>query len=161
MKKHYPHQATFEQIVAFDPNRQETFTPSPLVNAVAEVLFSTQVRRCFQIADVLGIESRALCVAFKVETGLLLDDVVADYRLHRAQQFIAENPDMDIQSVAKACGYANGNTLWHAFQRKLGVTPTGKKSKAQKEQYLIIREQTRKLSVPELIAFSQRDKKKK
>lgn len=144
MKKHYPHQATFEQIVAFDPNRQETFTPSPLVNAIAEVLFTTQVRRCSQIADILGIESRALCVAFKVETGLLLDDVVADYRLHRAQQFIAENPDMDIQSVAKACGYANGNTLWHAFQRKLGTTPTGKKSEAREERYLIIRKQSKK-----------------
>jgi len=143
MIKHYSPQATFEQIVAFRPDHPETYTPSPLVNAIAEVLYSTQVRRCCQIATHLGLDSRSLCVAFKVETGLLLDDVVADYRLVRAKQYLEDHPDVDLNEAAKACGYADSNSLWHAFQRKLGITPTGKKSSARKERYLLLREEIR------------------
>jgi len=143
MIKHYPHQATFEQIVAYRPEQSETYTPSPLVNAIAEVLFTSQIMNCSQIAKILGLETRALCVAFKVETGLLLDEVVADYRLQRAQKYIEQNPDSDMQAVAKVCGYASGATLWHAFQRKLGVTPTGKTSKAREERYLAIRKEVK------------------
>ena len=157
--KHYQPQATFEQIVAFRPNQPETFTPSPLVNAIAEVLYTTQIRRCCQIADVLGLDSHSLCVAFKVETGLLLDDVVADYRLNRAKQYIAEHPKTDIQDVAKACGYSSSVSLWHAFQRKLGVTPTGKKSKAGDERYLYTRELVKTHSVSELAALAEQGNK--
>lgn len=130
MKRPYLPVSSFEEVLAFRPNDSATHTKSPLVNAVAEVLFTTNIRECKTIADVLDLDARVLRDAMKMETGMPFKDLVVNYRMTKAKEYIQSHPELSQAQLAKDCGFASYHAMWRFFQNTLGETPLGEKSEA-------------------------------
>lgn len=126
---------TFEKVLAFRPDQPATFMPSRVMNAVATVLFETHVIRASDIARILEVDSSALAGAVRIETGLTVIDLLHQYRLAQARAYINDHPNDSLEDIAQALGYASRNSLWRFFQRALGETPRGDKSKAGPEHW--------------------------
>lgn len=136
--------ATIEQVLAFVPGQPETYTASPLINAVAEALYCTKCIESKELAEYLALDARKLAYAIQIELGMRLIDVIQQYRIHQIEEYRKANPDTLLNDVAKACGYACESTLWRFFQRKLGKTVDGQKSEAGPEKWLQMREDRKK-----------------
>lgn len=132
--------ATFEQVLSYIPGQPETFTASPLVNAVADALYSTKCIESKELAEYLAVDARKLAYAVQLEMGMKLIDVIHNYRIHQIEEYYKANLDAKLDDVAKTFGYSCDSTLWRFFQRKLGKTVTGKKSEAGQELWLKMRE---------------------
>ncbi len=145
-KKTHPYLpvATFQQVINFVVGEEKTYTPSPIVNAVAEALHETSLIECKEIADYLSVNERKLASAIQLDLGMRLIDVIQMFRLDQIQKYHKSHPDEPLASVAHACGYASDSTLWRFFQRKLGTTAKGRKSHAGPERYNEMRRESRK-----------------
>lgn len=135
MKKTKPYlqQATFEQVLSYNPADPATFTPSPIVNAVAEALHETHLIESGEMADYLAVDRIKLNHALSLDLGMTLIEVIHLYRLHQVKQYVAQHPDEKLEEVAHACGYASAGSLWRFMQRKVGTTVRGEKSMARPE----------------------------
>lgn len=131
--------ATLEQVLGYVPDQPETYTASPLINAVADALYCTKCIESKELAEYLAVDARKLAYAVQLELGIRLIDVIQSYRIHQIEAYRKAHPDTKLDDVAKACGYACDSTLWRFFQRKLGKTVTGKKSEAGPESWLQLR----------------------
>lgn len=130
-KKPYLPVASFEEVLAFCPSNPATHTKSPLVNAVAEVLCTTNLRECKAIAEVLDLDARVLRDAMKMETGMAFKDLVVNYRITKVKEYIQSHSDLSQAQLAKDCGFTSYHAMWRFFQTTLGETPLGEKSEAQ------------------------------
>lgn len=128
--------ASFEQIFAYRPDNAETYLSSPLLNAVASVLYDTTVIRCKDIADILCVDERYLSHALIIELGMSLFDLLHKYRIEQIHQYIIDNPEKNLDQVAEAIGYSSRVSLWRFCQRKTGMTPLGEISNAGEELWL-------------------------
>lgn len=126
---------TFQQVLDYTPGQVETYTSSPIVNALAETLHTTLLIESQEVADYLAVDRHKLGGAIQLDLGMRLIDVIQKFRLHQIQQYRDAHPDESLDTVAHACGYASDGSLWRFFQRKLGMTATGKKSEAGPEWY--------------------------
>lgn len=136
--------ATFQQVINYIPGNAETYTASPIVNALAQALFQTQLIESKEIAEYLDVDARRLACAIQLDLGMKLIDVIQQYRINQVQQYTQEHPDATLTEVAHACGYASDDSLWRFFQRKLGTTVGGTKSNAGPEHYNLLRQELRK-----------------
>jgi len=136
--------ATFQQVIDYIPGKEDTFTASPIVNALAEALYETQCIECKELAEYLDVDVRKLGGAVQLDLGMRLIDVIQQYRIHQVQRYLDEHPDASLEEVAHACGYASSDTLWRFFQRKLGTTVRGKKSQAGPERFNLMCQKIRK-----------------
>lgn len=135
---------TFQQVLDYTPGQAETYTSSPIVNALAETLHTTILIESQEVADYLAVDRHKLGGAIQLDLGMRLIDVIQQFRLHQIQQYRDAHPDEPLDTVAHACGYASDSSLWRFFQRKLGTTAKGKKSMAGPERYNERRKERRK-----------------
>ena len=134
---------TFQQVLDYTPGQVETYTSSPIVNALAETLHTTILIESQEVADYLAVDRHKLGGAIQLDLGMRLIDVIQQFRLHQIQQYRDAHPDAPLDSVAHACGYASDSSLWRFFQRKLGTTAKGKKSMAGPERFNEMRRESR------------------
>lgn len=144
MKHPYLPVATFQQVIEYVPGQVETYTVSPIVNAVAEALHETKIIESQGIAEYLAVDERKLANAIQLDLGMRLIDVIQQFRILQIQHYRKAHPDEPLDAVARACGYASDSTLWRFFQRKLGITVTGKKSNAGPERFDEMRKRSRR-----------------
>lgn len=137
MKKTKPYlpQATFEQVLSYNPADPATFTPSPIVNAVADALYETHLIESGELAAYLEVDRLKLNHALSLDLGMTLIEVIHQYRLHQIQGYVEQHPDEKLEDVAHACGYASAGSLWRFMQRKVGTTARGEKSTAGPENF--------------------------
>lgn len=142
----YQKQATFEQILAYRPEDVKTHTPSPIVNALADTLYTTKLIECVEVAEHLGVEYQLLTAAVRLETGLYLKDIIQQYRLAQLDAFRSEHADKEytVDEMAHALGYANGKSIARFLRTKKGETVRGRHSIAEKDNYVKMRSQYRK-----------------
>lgn len=126
--------ATFDQVVAFDPSDSSTYTASPLVNAVAEVLHTTKLIECRDIAKHLEVDERKLSSALTLELGMTLNVLLDRYRMKQVLDFIRNHPECTPDQLAHEIGYASRNGISRFLYTKLGITPTGRKSNRSKDR---------------------------
>lgn len=143
-KKPYISTITYEQIKAFRPDDPATYTPSPLVNAVAEALYTKRFIEAQEFAEYLDIEPRQLRAAMQIEVRMPFINLIHIYRLDQADQYIRDHPDANLDTVAEAIGYASAGSLWRFYQRKRKETPLGHKSDAGEELWLKMRAESMK-----------------
>lgn len=132
MKVNEPYlpEITLEDILAFDPNDEQTYTSSRLVNAVAYILSTTQTRDVEVFVNRLQLDKRHISSVIEVEMGMTLKDLIVQYRLAKMKQFIASNPDMTRIQIAQQLGFSSAHALWRFFQTHTGETVMGVKSEA-------------------------------
>ena len=135
---------TFQQVLNYTPGQAETYTSSPIVNALAETLHTTLLIESQEVADYLSVDRHKLGGAIQLDLGMRLIDVIQQFRLHQIQQYRDAHPDEPLDTVAHACGYASDGSLWRFFQRKLGTTAKGKKSMAGPERFNEMRRESRR-----------------
>ena len=136
--------AEFQQILDYVPGQPETYTASPIVNAVAEALYETKCIESKELAEYLAVEPRKLANAVQLDLGMKLIDVIQNYRIHQIEAYHSAHPSATLDEIAQACGYSCKGSVWRFFQRKLGKTVTGKKSEAGPELWLKYREDSKK-----------------
>lgn len=133
--KPYLPKATFEQVLNYNPADAATHTASPIVNAVAEALHETKFIEACEFAAYLEVDQVKLSHAIILDLGMSLKDLIHNFRLEQAMRLVAENPDMPVEEIAQACGYASAGSLWRFIQRKTGMTVLGQKSQAGPENF--------------------------
>lgn len=121
---------TIQDILAFQPDDEQTYTSSRLVNAVANILFFTTTRDSRVFAERLQIDKRYLTHAIELETGMTLKDLINEYRLAKVQEFMSQHPGVSATEVARLFGFSSPHALWRFFQIHTGETPEGQKSTA-------------------------------
>lgn len=144
--KPYRPSISLEEVLAFDPTKPETHTVSRLVNAVAEVLHDTNYIEAKDIANYLEVDRIKLSAAISLEMGMTLIELIKNYRLVKVRKFVNDHPEMMLDDIARTCGYASNGSMWRFFQRKLGQTARGEKSKAGPEHYNNMRKNSRRIS---------------
>lgn len=134
MKLNEPYlpEITLQQILAFRPEDEQTYTSSRLVNAVAKILFTTLTREQDVVAQRLQLDKRRLTYAIELETGLSLKELIVQYRLVQIKQFMEQKPEMTVADIARHTGFSSAHALWRFLQIHTGKTPTGQKSEAMR-----------------------------
>jgi len=142
--KPYERKYTPEDIWNYLPEDASTHMSVPLLNAVAEVLLTTNLNEVKAIAEGLKIEADLLSKIVKLELGISLVELIHQYRFRQVQEYVAANPEESLESVALRFGYSCYASLWRFMQRIGGVTPDGKMSKAGPELWIKWREDAKK-----------------
>ena len=133
MIRKYTPTASMADILAYRPDDPSTHTPSPIVNAMCEILYSTQEREIRRIAALLDVDKLKLLHAIELETGMTLKEIVTQYRLTQAKTYIAAHPDQTQTQMAEALGFSSYHALWRFFHTTLRETPLGEASLAKEE----------------------------
>lgn len=144
MMKPYKPSVCFEDIWNYRPEDAKTFTAVPILNAVAEVLYSSSLNECKAIAAVLEVNDRLLNAVLKLEIGMSFSELLHTYRFKQVMEYVQANPDARLEVVAKRFGYSSYGSLWRFMQRIGGVRPNGEKSQAGQELWLKWREEAKK-----------------
>lgn len=148
MIKVYRPSTNFEDIWNFRPEDPSTHTAVPIINIVAEALYTTNVIECGKIAEQMQVDSRLLNAVIKVELGMPFSDLLHQYRFRQVTEYVAANPEVKLDVVAKKFGYSSYSSLWRFMQRIGGVTPNGEKSQAGPELWLTWRENRKRKRYP-------------
>jgi transcriptional regulator GlxA family with amidase domain len=74
------------------------------------------------LADRAGYSERHLARMFKAEFGVTVAEHVQSVRLDAARRLL-ETTTLDLDSVARLCGFRHRETLHRHFERRLGATP--------------------------------------
>lgn len=134
MQKPFLPIVTIEEVFAFSPENPATFTRSLLVNAVAEVLFTTKLIECKSIAYYLKLDERKLSNALSIELGMTLKELVVAYRTKQVEEYRATHPDCTPDELAEAIGYSSAVSISRFLNTQLGITPAGNKSHRSKDR---------------------------
>lgn len=124
---------TLADVLRYRPDDASTHTGSLLVNAVAEILYTTNLLECNDIALYMSVDARALASAIKLELEMSFHDLVQQYRLAQVKQFLAEHPgykNYKAEELAAAIGYSSSASISRFLKKHLGITPKGRKSVA-------------------------------
>ncbi len=76
-----------------------------------------------QIADAFGISLPYLSRVFKKEKGVGLLSYINAYRIQKAKELLALDPEATITEIAEKVGYNSSQTLIRIFKRYEGTTP--------------------------------------
>ena len=156
-KQPYHTGITLEDVIAYRPDDPATHTKSCLVNAVADVLFTTKLLECNDIASYMSLPTHELAAAIKVELKMTFSHLVQQYRLVQVRQFLAEHPDRKYNSeeLSAAIGYSSSGSIARFLAKQLGITPKGRSSAAEdrwtKRRTKILAEMKEKYSMPAVV----------
>ena len=78
--------------------------------------------KVYDIADAFGLEPYQFSRLFKASFGENAKDVVARFRLSKAQELLLSS-DMPLAQIALDCGFSAQSHMTSAFKKHLGVTP--------------------------------------
>lgn len=76
-----------------------------------------------EIAEVMNISVSHMCVVFKKETGITLNQYMTEVRINAAE-ILLDNPRNSIKKVAEDSGYADSGYFSRAFKKYTGMTPS-------------------------------------
>lgn len=128
--------ASLADVLAYRSYDASTHTPSPLINAVIQVLHDTQFLEAGEVADFMALDRRKLTCALQIELGMSLQELIVEFRLHHIQEYIKSHPKATLEEVASSNGYSSDSSIWRLFFRRLGTTPSGEKSSGSKEEWI-------------------------
>lgn len=126
----YLPEISLQDILAFNPDDENTYTSSRLVNAVANILCNSDTRETQVIADRLQLDKRRLSYAIEMETGMSLKELVIQYRLAKIKEYMSQHADETLTKIAEQCGFSSLHAFWRFFQTYTGETPDGNKSES-------------------------------
>ena len=143
--------ASLEEVLRFDPNDADTWTRSPLVNAVAEALYATKFIECKDIAHYLALDERKLSNALCIELGVSLKEVLAKYRVKQILHYMEQHEEINADEMAQAIGYASASSLSKFMCAQLGITTQGKTAHRSKDRGVLILSKIRELQREHLL----------
>lgn len=91
-------------------------------------------RTVAQWATLAAMSERTFLRRFRETAGMTPGEYLAMARLDRARELL-ESTGMSIDAIALDCGFGTAATLRHHFRRRLGITPTGYRSRFARRQF--------------------------
>lgn len=85
-----------------------------------------------RIADMMGLNRRYLCRVFKSQTGLTIQDYLADTRLENAANLLAST-SLSIGEITHAVGYQDLFHFSKMFKKRYALSPTAYRKKVKSE----------------------------
>ena len=76
-----------------------------------------------EISEAVGKSVSYICVVFKRETGITLNQFLTDVRMEAAK-ILLDNPRNNIKTVSEKCGYTDSSYFTRAFKKYTGQTPS-------------------------------------
>ena len=98
-----------------------------------------------QLAEALGKNKSYLCIAFKKDTQVTINDCLNIIRIRRAAELITYS-DYSLTQVSSLCGFSSASHFNRVFLKYAGITP-GQCRKAYPDDILIRPERMRKADV--------------
>jgi len=105
---------TLEQLI----EAPDTATGDVFVDGVMQVLKAYKHPTIGKIAEVLGIRRQLLSEIVKIRTGSTLTEIL-DYWNWQKVQYLLTETDLDLNAVARECGYSNHVSL-NRFTLRMG-----------------------------------------
>lgn len=76
-----------------------------------------------EISEAVGKSVSHICVVFKKETGITVNQFLTDVRIEAAK-ILLNNPRNSIKTVSEECGYTDSSYFTRAFKKHTGQTPS-------------------------------------
>ena len=96
------------------------------VTAVLKVLRADYADHDISIAKICKVVHRShsyLCVLFKRETGMTINDYLTEIRVNKAQEILRDR-QIKLLDVARRVGYLDNNYFTKVFKRAMRMTPS-------------------------------------
>ncbi len=75
------------------------------------------------LADKLNTNRTTLSTVLKFQYKMTFKEYLAHCRIEKAKQYMLENPDEVMESIADRCGFGGGSNFSHKFKDEVGVSP--------------------------------------
>ena len=126
----YLPEISLQDILAFKPDDEQTYTSSRLVNAVAQILCDSNTREIKDFAERLQLDKRHISIVIEMETGMTFKNLIVQYRLTKIKEYMSQHPDETYTHIAELFGFSSPHAFWRFFQTYTGETPDGVKSES-------------------------------
>ncbi len=130
VSKPYLPEITLQDILAFNPDDEQTYTSSRLVNAVAQILCDSNTREIKDFAERLQLDKRHISIVIEMETGMTFKNLIVQYRLTKIKEYMSQHQEETYTSIAERFGFSSPHAFWRFFQTYTGETPDGVKSES-------------------------------
>lgn len=97
-------------------------TGEMIIDEVVDAVRKTQTQNASDIALLLDVDRRDLSIAFKLLTGIPLNQMVLEWRMLQARDLL-DDKSLSVLEVAHRCGFKQQKNLILAFRRHWGTTP--------------------------------------
>ena len=100
---------------------EDATTEAELLQRICDVIehdqrYLTQRLRLSDIAVELGVSTGTLTDCISNQRHCTFAQLVAEYRVHHAQRFLTENPDIKLSALAAASGFTSESTFFRSFK---------------------------------------------
>ncbi len=126
----YLPEITLQDILAFNPDDEQTYTSSRLVNAVAQILCDSNTREIKDFAERLQLDKRHISIVIVMETGMTFKNLIVQYRLTKIKEYMSLHQNETYTHIAELFGFSSPHAFWRFFQTHTGETPEGVKSES-------------------------------
>ena len=104
-QKPYKPIATLDEVLCYQLGNPDTYTKSPLVNAVIEALLALPKIAPGIVAQYLALDRNALSKAMTIELGMTLSELVVQFRIKRHEEYKRQHPEASSDELARAAGF--------------------------------------------------------
>jgi AraC-like DNA-binding protein len=85
--------------------------------------YLTSRLRLSDIAVELGVSVTTLTDCIQSQRHCTFAQLIAEYRVHYAQQLLSENPEMKLYAVIAESGFTSESTFFRSFKAVTGLSP--------------------------------------
>lgn len=113
-------------VAADDPQRADAQARSRATWQRAEVYLqerSGEVPSRAEVARAIGIHPTYLSELCTRHAGCSFGSLIAEQRLDQARDLLRRSPELDVNHIAKRCGFASASYFIRVFRRAEGTTP--------------------------------------
>lgn len=119
----------------------------PGVSRCLSILSRNPRLKLRDLVDVSGLSLRGLHKAFRTHLGCTPGAILVMLRLWNAYDLLA-NSSLPVAEIALRCGYRNGNSLYVALRRYLGITPSRVRRQSPSHDRVDVKRHCRIRTVP-------------
>ena len=111
-----------------DQIKDASVSYSQLMERVCELVerdqqYLTSRLRLSDIAVELGVSVTTLTDCINIQRHCTFAQLIAEYRVHHAQQLLAEHPDMKLSALIAESGFSSESTFFRCFKSVTGLSP--------------------------------------
>lgn len=125
---HYLYRKRKHAVVSSLTSNDQQPTDEELMQRICQTIerdrqYLTSRLRLSDIAVELGVSVTALTDCIQSQRHCTFAQLVAEYRVHYAQQLLSEHPDMKLNAVIAESGFTSESTFFRSFKAVTGLSP--------------------------------------
>jgi YesN/AraC family two-component response regulator len=138
LREHLPNEETQSS-----PSEIKNINASPVTEMIIQYLrehYNTKIE-LNTLAGYAGYNKNYICMVFKKETGMTINNYIQSYRIYKAKELIVFS-DYDLKQICEKVGFEDIHHFSRVFKKVEGVSPGFYRNKEKNEvgQYVTIKE---------------------